>query len=64
MAKYNSLNDTILGEKIYCVFEKKPKHPKLVSTEGRHNAQALTIEGNPAYATITKPLRCCKGQAD
>ena len=59
MPTYFGLNDTLHGEKVYCVFEKSSK-PRLISTTGRHNAQAVTIEGNPATATIVKPLRFVK----
>ena len=59
MPTYFGLNDSIHGEKVYCVFEKSSKL-RLVSTTGRHNAQAITIEGNPAIATIVKTLRFMK----
>ncbi len=59
MPIYRSLNDTIEGERIYCVFENS-KGPTRASTTGRHNAQALTIRGNPATAVIVKPLRFIK----
>ncbi|MGB2840946.1 MAG: hypothetical protein WBC40_00470 [Halobacteriota archaeon] len=57
MPVYKSLNDMIIGEKIYCVFEKSPTKPTRVSTTGRDNAQAITIKGNPATAVIKKTLR-------
>lgn len=57
MPEYYGLNDTIIGEKIYCVFEKMPMRPVRVSTTGRHNVQAITITGNPATAIIRKTLR-------
>ena len=56
MPIYKGKNDAIYGDKIYCVFEKSTK-PKRVSTKGRHNAQAITIEGNPATAVIVKVWR-------
>jgi len=56
MGVYAGINDTIKGERIYCVFEKSTK-PSLLSTQGRHNAQQMTIKGNPAIATILKKLR-------
>ncbi|MFQ6120926.1 MAG: hypothetical protein ACE5KE_13715 [Methanosarcinales archaeon] len=59
MSEYYGLNDTVVGEKIYCVFEKSTK-PTRISTTGRHNAQSLTIKGNPATATIIKTLRYIK----
>jgi hypothetical protein len=59
MPIYRDQNDTIQGEKIYCVFEDS-KGPNRVSTKGRHNAQALTIRGNPAIAVIVKTLRFIK----
>jgi hypothetical protein len=57
MPVYYALNDSLEAEKIYCVFEKRPKTPILVATKGRHNAQALMIQGNPAIAVIHKELR-------
>ncbi|RJS82458.1 hypothetical protein CW713_05060 [Methanophagales archaeon] len=58
MPVYRGLNDTIEGERIYCVFEKPKKFkPTTVSTTGRHRAQAITIAGNPATAIIIKTLR-------
>lgn len=59
MPIYRNVNDTLEGKKIYCVFERGTK-PSLVSTKGRHNAQRMKIEGNPAIATIIKPLRYIK----
>jgi len=59
MPIYRDLNDTIEGEKIYCVFEDS-KGPTRVSTKGKHNAQALSIKGNPAIAVIIKTLRYIK----
>ena len=59
MPIYYNLNDTLEGEKIYCVYEKS-KGPNRVSTTGRHNAQSLAIDGNPARAIITKTLRFIK----
>jgi len=56
MPIYLGLNDTIEGEKIYCVFERSTK-PTAVSTTGRHRAQAIIINGNPATAIIVKTLR-------
>jgi hypothetical protein len=56
MPIYQGLNDTIIGERIYCVFERSTK-PMVASTTGRHRAQAITIRGNPATTTIVKTLR-------
>jgi hypothetical protein len=56
MPTYYGLNDTIIGERIYCVFERSTK-PTAVSTTGRYRAQAITIRGNPATAIIVKTLR-------
>jgi hypothetical protein len=56
MPAYRGLNDTIIGEKIYCVFERSKK-PTVIATTGRDRAQAITISGNPATATIVKTLR-------
>ena len=53
---YRGKGDTLVAERIYCVFE-GAKGPRRVSTEGRHNAQAMTIRGNPAWAVILRPLR-------
>ncbi len=59
MSVYRNINDSLEGEKIYCVFETSNK-PRRISTSGRHNAQALTIDGNPATAIIVKTLRFVK----
>jgi hypothetical protein len=59
MPTYYGFNDTVVGERIYCVFEKSTK-PTVISTKGRHRAQAITIRGNPATATIVKTLRYIK----
>ena len=56
MPIYRGYNDGIEGDKIYCVFKKSDKKHK-VTTGGRHNAQAMTIEGNPARAVIVKVWR-------
>jgi hypothetical protein len=56
MPTHKELNDTVEGEKLYCVFERSTK-PVAVSTEGRHNAQSISIKGNPATAIIVKTLR-------
>ena len=55
-----NLNDSVAGAKLYCVFEKSGK-PARVSTTGRHNAQQITLEGNPAVATIRKTLKYIQG---
>jgi hypothetical protein len=60
MPIFKELNDSIDVAKLYCVFEKSGKAAR-VSTTGRHNAQEITIEGNPAVATIRKTLRYVKG---
>ena len=60
MPEYKGLNDTIVAERIYCVFERTKGKPHKISTRGRHNAQSLTVEGNPATAVITKTLRYIK----
>ncbi len=60
MPIFRELNDSIAGAKLYCVFERSSKAAR-VSTTGRHNAQQVTIEGNPAVATIRKTLRYVKG---
>jgi hypothetical protein len=56
MPVYREEGDSLVADRIYCVFE-RAKGPRRVSTEGRHNAQAMTIRGNPARAVILKPLR-------
>jgi len=53
---YRGEGDSLVAERIYCVFE-QAKGPRRVSTDGRHNAQAMTIRGNPARAVILRPLR-------
>ena len=60
MPIFKELNDSVAGAKLYCVFERSSKSAR-VSTTGRHNAQQITIEGNPAVATIRKTLRYVKG---
>jgi hypothetical protein len=47
---------------LYRVFEGSSK-PARVSTTGRLNAQQITLEGNPAIATIRKPLKYVKAEA-
>jgi hypothetical protein len=59
MPTYRNTNDTLEAEKIYCTFERS-SNPRRISTSGRHNAQALAIDGNPATATIVKTLRFVK----
>jgi hypothetical protein len=60
MPIFKDFNDSIAGAKLYCVFERSSK-PARASTTGRHNAQQITLEGNPAVATIRKPLKYVKG---
>lgn len=48
--------DSLEAERIYCVYE-RARGPRRVGTRGRHNAQALTIDGHPATAFIVKPIR-------
>jgi hypothetical protein len=60
MPIYRGHSDSIARAKLYCVFEKASK-ARRVSTTGRHNAQQITIEGNPAVATVVKTLRYIKG---
>ncbi len=57
---YTRPGDTIRGDKIYCVFEKYEGKPRRVSTKSRHNAQSMTIAGNPAIATVKKKWRYLK----
>jgi hypothetical protein len=59
MPIFRDLNDSIAGAKLYCVFERRSK-PARVSTTGRHNAQQITLEGNPAVATVRKTLKYIK----
>lgn len=56
MPEHRNANDSLVAEKIYCVFEKNTS-PKRASTTSRHNTQHMTIEGNPTTATIKKTLR-------
>lgn len=60
LVKYYKSNDSILAEKIYITYEKQKSKPIKLQTKGRHNAQQLTIMGNPATATIVKPLKWVK----
>lgn len=55
MPEYTGFNDSLKARKIYCVFERG--NESRTSTGGRHNAQRMTIEGNPATATINKVLK-------
>jgi hypothetical protein len=56
MPEHTGPTDSLKAEKIYCVFE-RGGNPSRLSTQGRHNAQQMTIDGNPATATIKKILR-------
>ena len=56
MPEGREVDDSLVAERIYCVFE-RARGPRRVSTAGRHNAQGMTIEGNPASAFIVKALR-------
>lgn len=56
MPEYKNVNDSLVAEKIYCVFEKNTP-PGRAGTKGRDNAQHMTIDGNPATATIKRKLR-------
>jgi hypothetical protein len=56
MPEHRNMNDSLVAEKIYCVFERNTP-PGRASTEGRHNAQHMTIDGNPATAIIKRKLR-------
>ncbi len=51
----------IEGERLYVVYERPKGKPHLVSTKGRHNCQAITVEGNPASAHVILPLRYLTG---
>ena len=53
---YTEPEDTIKGDRIYCIFKKSTK-PVRASTHGAHNVQHMTIEGNPAIAIIIKKWR-------
>jgi hypothetical protein len=47
-----------VAEHIYCVFEKG--NASLAATKGKDKAQKITLDGNPATATIKKELRINK----
>jgi hypothetical protein len=47
------VGDRIEGKKIICQFG-KCDGPHKISTRGRHNAQQIKAEGNPALAVIDK----------
>lgn len=51
---YNS-GDNIQGKKIICEFERF-RGPHKITTRGRHNAQRIKAEGNPAIAVVDKQL--------
>ncbi len=55
MPEYTKFNDSLKAKKIYCVFE--GGNSSRASTSGRHNAQHMTIDGNPATATIKRELK-------
>ena len=57
MVKKYDHNDTVLGEKLYITYRKMVCKPTKLQTTGRHNAQKITVEGNPATATIIKTLK-------
>jgi len=50
-SRIDELISKIAELQLYCVFERSSK-PARVSTTGRHNAQQVTLEGNPAVTTI------------
>jgi len=56
MATHREAGDVLEAERLYCVYERS-RGPRRVGTQGRHNAQALTVDGHPARATILKPIR-------
>lgn len=56
MVECRQVGDSLVAERIYCVFE-RAKGPHRIGTHGRHNAQGMTVEGNPATAFIVKALR-------
>lgn len=49
------VGDAVQGKKIICEFERF-HGPNRISTRGRHNAQRIKAEGNPALAVIDKQL--------
>lgn len=51
--------DSIEGKKIICEAEKFQK-PHRISTKGRHNAQQVKADGNPAKAIIDQPVKWAK----
>lgn len=55
MAILYKVGDRIEGKKIICQF-RDYSGPHKVSTKGRHNAQQIKAEGNPALAVIDKQL--------
>jgi hypothetical protein len=48
-------NAMLLAKEIICKFSWN-KEPRRISTKGRHNAQQMTIEGNPALAFIPETV--------
>lgn len=60
MPKYHTMNDTVLGSKLYITYERMKGKPSKLQTEGKHNAQKITVEGNPATATVIKTLHWVK----
>ena len=60
MPKHYSMNDSVFGSKIYITYERMKGKPSKLQTKGRHNAQKISVEGNPATATIVKMLHWVK----
>lgn len=59
MPTYYNVNDAIIGERLYCTFEKCVGEG-VVSSGSKDRGQYHSIKGNPAYAVIKKKLRRIK----
>ena len=61
MPKYYEVNDSIVGERIYCTFEKIMGHGVInTGKKSKDKGQYQKLRGNPTIAIITKKLRRIK----
>ena len=60
MPWHNKDSDGIIGEKIYCTFEKIISRGIISGDKKKDKGQRRTLKGNPATAVITKTLRRIK----
>lgn len=60
MEIHREANATLLGQKILITYDKIKTAPTLYATRGKHNAQYMIVEGEPAYAIIDIKLHYIK----